>query len=59
MYAGNECGEMISFCFLQSSAGLLRKKHNNKITLFYWQVMVPIGRSMYQVSLSYHYIANS
>ncbi|GJQ66563.1 hypothetical protein Trydic_g4544 [Trypoxylus dichotomus] len=37
LYAGNECGEIISFHFLQSSISLLRKKHNDKLTLFYWQ----------------------
>ncbi|XP_044265494.1 WD repeat-containing protein on Y chromosome-like [Tribolium madens] len=36
LFMGDDKGMVFSFAFLQPKAALLRKKHNDKINLFYW-----------------------
>jgi hypothetical protein len=35
---GDDSGIVFSFMFLQPRTALLRKKHNDKMNLFYWDV---------------------
>lgn len=38
IYVGDETGLVTSFNFLQSKVGLLRRKHNDKLNVYYWIV---------------------
>lgn len=38
LFMGDDKGVVTSLIFLQSRTSLLRKKHNDKMNLFYWDV---------------------
>ncbi|KAF5305106.1 hypothetical protein FQA39_LY09368 [Lamprigera yunnana] len=40
LFMGDEKGQLFSLNFLQPNNGLFRKKHNNKLSVFYWIVNV-------------------
>ncbi|XP_060524458.1 WD repeat-containing protein on Y chromosome-like [Cylas formicarius] len=40
LYCGDDYGEIVSFEFLQPETELLRRKRNEEVTIFYWDVLL-------------------
>ncbi|KAJ8930203.1 hypothetical protein NQ314_017021 [Rhamnusium bicolor] len=51
LFMGDCCGEIICFKFLQPKQGFLRKKHNDKMSLFYW---IELPNEKEYVIIKYH-----